>query len=249
MSAPHAAPGRLLMVVPTLDEAASLPLLAERFFALAPPEAEMLVVDDASPDGTAAVCRRLMAQQSRLHLLERSGPPGLGLAQVAGLQWALERGYPLVGTMDADLSHDPAHLPALRQRLEQHDVVVGSRYVRDGGTVNWGVGRQLLSWAANSFASALLGLRVHDLTSGYRIYRAEALRRVPLDQIHSTGYSFLVELLYRLVLAGARVAESPIVFLDRRTGASKMHPREIRRGAVTLLRLRLALGGVRRPRP
>lgn len=236
------------MVVPTLDEAESLPRLVARFFADTPPEAEMLVVDDASPDGTAAVCRSLMATQPRLHLLERRGPPGFGRAQVAGLKWALERGYPLIGTLDADLSHDPAHLGAMRRLLDGQDVVVGSRYVRDGGTVNWGVGRQLLSFTANSFASALLGLRVRDMTSGYRLYRAEALRRVPLDEIHSTGYSFLVELLYRLVLAGARVAESPILFFERRVGASKLHRSEIWRGALALLRMRWALrGAARRP--
>lgn len=234
------------MVVPTLDEAESLPRLVARFFAEAPPEAEMLVVDDASPDGTAATCRSLMAAQPRLHLLERSGPPGFGRAQVAGLQWALERGYPLIGTLDADLSHDPAHLGAMRRLLDGLDVVVGSRYVRDGGTVNWGLGRQLLSFTANSFAAALLGLQVHDMTSGYRLYRAEALRRVCLDEIHSTGYSFLVELLYRLVLAGARVAESPILFFERRAGASKLHRSEIWRGALALLRMRWALRGAAR---
>ncbi len=234
------------MVVPTLDEAASLPRLVERFLTDAPPEAEMLVVDDASPDGTAEVCRRLMTGQPRLHLLERRGPPGFGRAQVAGLQWGLARDYARIGTMDADLSHAPSHLAAMRLLLDGHDVVVGSRYVRDGGTVNWGVGRQLLSWTANSFAAVLLGLRVHDMTSGYRLYRAEMLRRVALDEIHSTGYSFLVELLYRLVLAGARVAESPILFFERRAGASKLHRSEIWRGALALLRMRWALRGARR---
>ena len=165
---------------------------------------------------------------------------------MAGLQWALAGGYARIGTMDADLSHAPSHLREMQLLLEGHDVVVGSRYVRDGGTVNWGVGRQLLSFTANSFAAALLGLRVHDMTSGYRLYRAEALRRVPLDAIHSTGYSFLVELLYRLVLAGARVAESPILFFERRAGASKLHRSEIWRGALALLRMRWALRGARR---
>lgn len=239
-------PASFVAVTPTLNEADSLPLLVESFFACVPAEAELLVVDDASPDGTANVCRRLMAGQPRLHLLERRGPPGFGRAQTAGLLWALERGYARIGTLDADLSHDPAHLAAMLRLLENHDVVVGSRYVRDGGTVNWSVGRQLLSLTANSFAAALLGMRVHDMTSGYRLYRADALRGLPLDELRSTGYSFLVELLYRLVLAGARVAESPIIFLERRTGRSKLHRSEIWRGGLALLRMRWALRGARR---
>jgi dolichol-phosphate mannosyltransferase len=141
--------------------------------------------------------------------------------------------------MDADLSHDPERLPAMRAAGEGADVIIGSRYVKDGGTVNWALRRVLLSWLANRFASRLLAIPVRDATSGFRLYRSELLARVPLDAIRSTGYSFLVELLYRLRQAGARIVEVPIVFTDRTLGRSKLGSREIYLGALHLLTMRL----------
>jgi len=234
---------RLLLVVPTYNERGNLAALVERTFA-ALPSAELLVVDDGSPDGTAGLARELAAARPGLHLLERRGERGLGRAYVAGLARGLAAGYEVVGTMDADLSHDPAYLPAMLARLAggdgpEADVVVGSRYVPGGGTVHWGLHRRLLSRLANRFAARLLGLRLSDLTSGFRLYRAEALAAVDLAAITSTGYSFLAELLYRLDAAGARIAESPIVFVDRRQGSSKLSPVEIPKGAFHLLKLRL----------
>lgn len=232
-------PPRLLLVVPTYDERENLPALVERVFA-ALPGAEILVVDDGSPDGTADLVRELATGRPGLHLLERRGERGLGRAYVAGLARGLAAGYEVLGTMDADLSHDPAYLPAmLAQMTGGADVVIGSRYVPGGGTVNWGLHRRLLSRLANRFAGRLLGLRLRDLTSGFRLYRAPALAAIDLAAITSTGYSFLAELLYRLDAAGARIAESPIVFVDRREGRSKLSPAEIPKGAYHLLRLRL----------
>ncbi len=238
-----ARPPRLLLVVPTYDERGNLAALVERVFA-ALPGAEVLVVDDGSPDGTADLARELAAHRPGLHLLERRGERGLGRAYAAGLARGLAAGYEVLGTMDADLSHDPAYLPAMLARLAGRggaaaDVVVGSRYVPGGGTVHWGLHRRLLSRLANRFAARLLGLDLRDLTSGFRLYRAEALAAVDLAAITSTGYSFLAELLHRLAAAGASIAESPIVFVDRRKGRSKLSPLEIPKGAYHLLRLRL----------
>jgi len=226
------------MVVPTYNERANLSELAARFFGVST-SADLLVVDDRSPDGTADLCRELQARYPGLRLLVREGPRGLGRAYLAGIRAGLEAGYDAIGTMDGDLSHDPSYLPAMAALLQRADVVIGSRYVRDGGTVNWRLRRILLSWLANRFAAGLLRVPAHDVTSGYRLYRAETLRRIALDEIRSTGYSFLVEILYRLHRAGARVAEAPILFVDRTLGESKLGTREIYLGAFQLLRLRL----------
>ncbi|HJQ38113.1 MAG TPA: glycosyltransferase, partial [Thermoanaerobaculia bacterium] len=155
----------------------------------------------------------------------------------AGLRYGIDHGFDVIGTMDADLSHRPEHLPAMRPLAETHDVVVGSRYIRDGGTINWGFGRILLSWFANRFASWLLRMPAHDVTSGFRLYRREALSRISLEEVTSTGYSFLVELLYRLHRKRCTMAESPIVFHDRTRGKSKLGTREIYVGAWRLLRI------------
>jgi dolichol-phosphate mannosyltransferase len=238
---------RLLLVVPTYNERDNLEELVGRVFAAAP-RCHLLVVDDASPDGTAELCGELQGRFPRLLLQRRSGPRGLGRAYVAGLTQGLEQGFELLGTLDADLSHDPDHLSAMLTLASTHDVVIGSRYIRDGGTINWRIRRILLSWRANGFAARLLHMPVHDATSGYRLYRAEALATLGLRQITSNGYSFLVELLYRLHKQGGRIAESPIVFYDRSLGESKLARREIYVGALRLLRLRLSPNASTAPR-
>lgn len=226
-----------LIVVPTYNERENLPELAKSFFAKTR-NFDLLVVDDDSPDGTAALCRDLRAEFPRLRLLVRQGARGLGRAYVDGIKAGLAAGYELIGTMDADLSHDPGYLLAMTGRAATVDVVIGSRYVRDGGTVNWRLRRILLSWFANWFAARLLGVAAHDMTSGYRLYRATCLQAIDLDAITSTGYSFLVELLYLLARSGARVAEVPIVFTDRTMGRSKLGTREVYLGAFHLLLMR-----------
>jgi dolichol-phosphate mannosyltransferase len=236
-------PERLVMVVPTYEEKDGLAALVTAYFVARPDDA-LLVVDDRSPDGTAAACRALMPRFPGL--LERDGPRGLGHAYVAGMRWAFDHGFDVVGTMDADLSHAPAHLPAMVEALASADVVVGSRYVHGGGTRNWRRSRIALSWCANRFAARLLGLGVADATSGYRLYRAAGLARVDLGAMRSTGYSFLAELLFRLVRQGLRVVESPILFEDRRVGRSKLGLGEIPRGVWSLVRLRLGAGGAGR---
>jgi dolichol-phosphate mannosyltransferase len=230
--------GSVLMIVPTFNERLNLSEMTSRFFATNP-DCHLIVVDDSSPDGTADLCEELMRQLPRLKLMRRSGKPGLGQAYLAGIRYGLENGYDLIGTMDADLSHDPKYLPRMLERLSESDVVVGSRYIRDGGTINWRIRRILLSWLANRFAARLLKVPANDVTSGFRVYRSSALRALPLERIRSSGYSFLVELLYRLARRGCRIAEVPIIFYDRTLGASKLGRAEICRGALHLIRLRL----------
>jgi dolichol-phosphate mannosyltransferase len=229
----------MLIVVPTYDESANIAELVRQIFASVE-QAEVLIVDDNSPDGTADIVERLRDRYPHLHLLRRKGERGLGRAYTTGIQYGLENGFQIIGTMDADLSHNPVHLPAMRALLRTSDVVIGSRYVRDGGTVNWTVGRILLSWTANKFAAGLLQIPAHDITSGYRLYRRHALEWIRKTEIKSTGYSFLGELLYRSHRGGARIAEHPIVFHDRTMGVSKLHRREIYLGAMNLLRLRFS---------
>jgi dolichol-phosphate mannosyltransferase len=230
---------RTLIVVPTYNESANMTELIAKIFAHLP-DADVLVVDDQSPDGTAELVDKLRDAHSRLHLLRRGGPRGLGYAYTAGIRYGLDNEFTVIGTMDADLSHDPAHLPAMFALLSKADVVIGSRYIRDGGTVNWSVYRVALSWTANKFASALLRIPAHDITSGFRLYRRSALEWLRTTEIKSTGYSFLVELLFRACRGGAKIVEQPIIFHDRINGVSKLHRREIYLGAMNLMRLKFS---------
>jgi dolichol-phosphate mannosyltransferase len=236
----HPGTKRTLIVVPTYKESSNIAQLVPQFFASAG-DAHLLVVDDDSPDGTAEIVEKLMATYPNLGILRRQGERSLGRAYTAGIRHALENGFQVIGTMDADLSHNPAYLPDMFALLKTCDVVIGSRYVPDGGTVNWTIRRILLSWLANKFASILLQVPAHDLTSGYRLYRRSALEWLRTEEVKSTGYSFLAEVLYRAHLAGARIAEYPIIFHDRVLGVSKLHRREIYLGAVNLLRLRFSI--------
>jgi dolichol-phosphate mannosyltransferase len=228
---------RTLIVVPTFNELGNIGELVGGIFAQLS-DVHILVVDDNSPDGTGDFVQQLSEGYPNLRLLRRTEERGLGRAYTAGIEYGLDEGFQIIGTMDADLSHDPAYLPAMLELLRDHEVVIGSRYVRDGGTVNWTVGRILLSWTANKFAALLLQIPAHDITSGYRLYRRQALEWLRNTEIKSTGYSFLGELLYRAYRGGARIAEHPIVFHDRTMGVSKLHRREIYLGALNLLRLR-----------
>lgn len=237
---------RGLLVTPTYNERDNLEHLVERFFAVEH-DLDLLVVDDESPDGTADLCADLARRYPRLHLLRRKGRRGLGRAYLAGFNYGLRHEYEVVGTMDADLSHSPAYLPAMLESVAAGaDVVIGSRYIRDGGTINWRIRRILLSWLANLFSAYLLRIPAHDVTSGFRLYRADVLRSLGLEEVRSTGYSFLVELLYRGHLAGADIVEVPIIFHDRRMGTSKLRSREIYLGALRLLGLRLSPRSPRR---
>jgi len=228
-----------LLVTPTYNERSNIEELVSRFFTYVE-DVHLLIVDDESPDGTAAACEALMGRYPNLRLLKRHGARGLGRAYLAGISWGLENGFNVIGTMDADLSHDPAYLPRMLTMMEDADVVIGSRYIRDAGTINWQIRRILLSWLANKYAARLLRIPAHDLTSGFRLYRRQTLLLLHPERVRSTGYSFLVELLYRAYKTGARIAESPIIFYDRTMGASKLRRREIYLGAINLLLLKFS---------
>lgn len=227
-----------LVVLPTYAEAGNLPSLVPAILA-ALPDAHLLVVDDASPDGTGAWVAGAAAAEPRLHLLARPAKLGLGSAYRAGWAWGLARGHDPLVTMDADWSHHPRYLPALLALLAGGaDLAIGSRYVAGGGVRNWAWHRRLLSRGANLMSRLLLRLPARDATAGFRAYRAACLRAIAPEAIRAEGYSFLEESLWRVARAGRRVAETPIVFEERRHGRSKIDRREIVRAAATLLRLR-----------
>ena len=213
--------GRACVVLPTYDERENVGAIVPAILA-ASPRVDVLVVDDNSPDGTGAIADELAAHDSRVHVLHRPHKDGLGPAYLAGFEIALREGYGRVLEMDADFSHDPAALPALLAVSQDADVVLGSRYVRGGGTVHWGWGRRLLSRGGNLYARSVLGVRIRDLTGGLKCFRREVLERIDLPSVTTTGYAFQVELTWRALRAGFRVVEVPIVFVDRRVGRSKM---------------------------
>lgn len=211
-----------LIVVPTYNERENVRGIAERLHA-ALPTAEVLFVDDNSPDGTGAVLDEMAAADKRVHVLHRAGKLGLGTAYLDGFRWGLARGHQFLFEMDADGSHDPKYLPELLALAEDGaDVVVGSRYVPGGGTENWGLGRQVISRGGGLYARTILGIEVRDVTSGFICWRRRALEAIDLGSIGSNGYSFQIEMKYRALQAGMRLVETPIVFVDRRVGQSKM---------------------------
>lgn len=230
------------MVVPTFDEAGNVAPLARGVLdRLSGPDlrVELLFIDDASPDGTGECVRALGRHDPRIRLLSRPRKLGLGTAYLAGFRVGIEEGFDLVVTMDADLSHDPAHLPALVAAAREHDLVLGSRYVPGGGVRSWGLHRRLLSRSANAVARRALGLPVHDATSGFRAYRTSALRALPLETVRSSGYSFLEEITFLAARRGLSLVEIPIVFRDRHGGRSKISGAEVFLAAYHLVRLRL----------
>ena len=215
---------RAVICLPTYDERENLgPILAA--IHEVEPAIDVLVVDDASPDGTGALADEIAARDPRVKVLHRAGKEGLGKAYLAGFAWALERGYDLVLEMDADFSHDPRHLPELLAKAGEADLVLGSRYVPGGGTVNWGLGRRLVSRLGSLYARTILGVPVRDLTGGFKCFRRAVLEAIELASVECSGYAFQIELTYRALLKGFTVAEVPIVFSDRRVGRSKMSRR------------------------
>jgi dolichol-phosphate mannosyltransferase len=212
---------RAVVCLPTYNERENLEPILEAILAAAP-EVDVLVIDDRSPDGTGDLADAFAAREPRVKVLHRAGKEGLGKAYLAGFAWALERGYGLVLEMDADFSHDPKYLPAMLARAREADLVLGSRYVTGGGTVNWGLGRKLLSRGGSLYARTILGVRVRDLTGGFKCFRREVLEAIDLGSVACSGYAFQIELTYRAVKKGFRVVELPIIFEDRRVGQSKM---------------------------
>jgi dolichol-phosphate mannosyltransferase len=211
----------IVVVLPTYNERENLEGMIQRLRGSVP-DAALLIVDDGSPDGTGALGRELAASDPRIHVLQRTAKQGLGAAYLAGFAWALEQGAEVVVECDADGSHQPEDLPRLIDALADHDLVVGSRWVRGGGIVNWPLARRLLSRGGSLYARTLLRLRERDVTGGYRVFRADALRTIGLGRVDSLGYCFQIEMLWRAERAGLRVVEVPITFVERVHGVSKM---------------------------
>ena len=211
-----------VICLPTYNEVENLPLMTAAIHAIVP-HVHILVIDDNSPDGTGALADELAAADDRVFVLHRAAKEGLGRAYIAGFQWALAREYQLIFEMDCDFSHQPKYLPAFIERAAQADLVLGSRYIRGGGTEGWTWHRRVLSQGGNTYARAILGLPYRDLTGGFKCFRRAVLEALPLDDIVSNGYVFQIELTWRAVHLGFSVGEVPIVFPDRERGESKMH--------------------------
>lgn len=229
---------RTIIVIPTYNEIGNLPELLSRLESLRL-DIHVLVVDDNSPDGTGDLAEQLAETRPWLHVMHRAGKLGLGTAYVEGFRYALDKGFDAIGEMDADLSHDPAYLPAMLKALEGADLVLGSRYVPGGGTRNWGAVRRLISKGGSTYARLVLGVGVHDLTGGFKLFRRNVVQSLVADAIRSNGYSFQIEMTYRAIRRGFRVAEVPIVFEDRRVGRSKLSRHVVLEAMFMVPRLRL----------
>ncbi|MGI8328757.1 polyprenol monophosphomannose synthase [Actinomadura scrupuli] len=213
--------GRVLVVIPTFNERENLELIVGRVRA-AVPEANVLVVDDNSPDGTGELADGLAAADSQVKVLHRTVKDGLGAAYIAGFRWGLEQGFDVLVEMDADGSHQPEELPLLLDALQDADLVIGARYVPGGQVVNWPKSREVLSRGGNTYVKLMLGVPLHDATGGYRAFRATTLEKIGLDRVDSRGYCFQIDLALRAVRQGLRVVEVPITFVERVLGTSKM---------------------------
>ena len=236
----------VLIVLPTYNERPNIERVTEGI--LRHDFARLLVVDDASPDGTGAIADSLAASRfaGRMEVMHRSGPRGLGRAYVDGLRHALGTSAEAIGQMDADLSHDPAYLPDLRAGLDRFDLVIGSRYMRGVSVVNWPVHRIALSAFANRYIRFVTGLSPNDCTSGFRLWRRDALAKLPLEEPRASGYAFLTEMLYQAARAGCRIGEVPIVFVERQEGYSKVSGSVLAESLWTPWRLVLGGGRVNR---
>ncbi|WP_448591151.1 polyprenol monophosphomannose synthase [Thermoflexus hugenholtzii] len=227
---------RSLVIIPTYNERENIEALLRAILSL-PLDLEVVVVDDHSPDGTGEIVDRMAAADPRIHVIHRPAKLGLGTAYTTGFRFGLARGYERLLTMDADFSHNPAHLPDLLARSQEADLVIGSRYVPGGEVIDSPWYRRLLSRGANRFARLMLGLTPRDVTAGFRCYRPQVLEAIAPETIRAEGYAFLIEITYRAQRAGFRIAEVPIRFQDRRYGRSKISRREIWRALGTVLRL------------
>jgi dolichol-phosphate mannosyltransferase len=213
-----------LVCLPTYDEKDNVVPITEAILA-ATPDVDVLIVDDNSPDGTGQLADAIAAREPRVKVLHRAGKEGLGKAYLAGFDWALRQGYELILEMDADFSHDPKYLPGMLEAARGADLVLGSRNIPGGGTVNWGVGRKIISRGGSLYARTILGIPVRDLTGGFKCFRRKVLESIELSTVECSGYAFQIELTFRTLRKGFRVVEIPIVFVDRRVGQSKMSKR------------------------
>ncbi len=240
MSDPTADTKKTLIIIPTYNEMENLPLLLEKIESLQL-GLHVLIVDDNSPDGTGEWAQKKQAERENLFLIRRPGKRGLGSAYVEGFKYAIKNNYDYVFEMDADFSHNPESIPDFLKAIENADLVVGSRYIKGVTVVNWPIRRLLLSYCANRYARWITGMPIHDATGGYKCFRVNALRRLRLDWIHSDGYSFQIEVTFKLWRKGLRIKEIPILFVDRTRGQSKMSSKIVSEALFLLIRLRLGL--------
>ncbi len=238
---------KTLIIVPTYNERENVDALQRTVLEVCP-EADMLFVDDHSPDGTGELLDELSRSESRIHVLHRKGKQGLGRAYIAGFQWALERQYEFIFEMDADFSHDPREIPGMLNAAQSADLVLGSRYVGGVRVINWPLSRLILSRGAGLYVKIITGLPFTDPTGGYKCYRRAVLEHIPLDRIRSNGYSFQIEMTHTAWMAGFHVIDVPITFEERRSGASKMSGAIVREALWMVWKLWFRCGLRRRPR-
>ena len=228
---------KTLIIIPTYNELENLRPLLQEIFSYAP-ETDVLIVDDNSPDGTGKLADKIHNENPQVHALHRAGKLGLGTAYIAGFKYAVAHDYDAAFEMDADFSHDPRYLPDFLKAIEHADLVIGSRYIPGGGTPNWSFLRRFISGGGNIFARFMLGIPVQDCTAGFRCYRRQVLESIDLDTIQSQGYAFQVEMAYRVIQQGFKIVETPIIFMDRRIGKSKMSRKIVIEAFIYVLRAR-----------
>jgi dolichol-phosphate mannosyltransferase len=232
---------RALVCIPTYNEAENIEPITQAVLK-AEPRVDILIVDDNSPDGTGKIADTLAAREPRIRVLHREKKEGLGRAYLAAFRWAMAEGYTYIIEMDADFSHDPKYLPQFVDAAEGGaDLVLGSRYVSGGGTVNWGTGRKLISRGGSLYARTILGVKVRDLTGGFKCFNRRVLESIGLDEVKSSGYAFQIELTYRSLKKGFTVREIPIIFEDRRVGHSKMSKKIFMEAVTMVWKLRLTV--------
>ena len=232
---------KISIVIPTYNEKANIEKLLGQIFALGIPNVHVLVVDDSSPDGTGQLVDQLCQRYANLSILHRVSKEGLGRAYVAGFKEVLSAGADFIFEMDADLSHDPSHIPQFLTAIQAADVVLGSRYIAGGGVKNWNIARRLISYFGNRYARFILSLPYHDLTGGFKCFRRQALEQLNLDSLNSLGYNFQIETTYAAHRAGFRIKEVPIVFTERVEGKSKFNFKIMLEGFWRVLALRLRI--------
>jgi dolichol-phosphate mannosyltransferase len=240
-------PTRALVIIPTYNEIDNVPTLIEEVLAT-DPRIEILFVDDGSPDGTGEYIGDVCGREPRVHLLQRPRKMGLGTAYCRGFEYAMANSYDVAMEMDADFSHDPKMLPKFLQEIEEADLVIGSRYIQGVNVVNWPMSRLLLSYFANVYSRLVTGMPLRDGTGGFKCFRTDVLRRIDLKLIRSNGYSFQIEMNFLVWSLGCRIKEIPIIFVDRRSGVSKMSRNIVREATIMVWKLRLAkmFGGLKK---
>ncbi|MBR3912868.1 MAG: polyprenol monophosphomannose synthase [Alphaproteobacteria bacterium] len=230
-----------LIVIPTYNEKDNILNLLEQIFKIVP-DVHILIVDDASPDGTGQFIDNIIEKNTfsnRLHIMHRSGKLGLGSAYIQGFTWGMEQGFEILTSMDADFSHKPEYLPQIFETMKTHDLVIASRYVKGGGVEDWGLFRRILSFGGSLYARIALLSNIHDFTGGFNCYHAQFLKKIKLSQVQSKGYCFQIEMKFRHVLLNAKIKEIPIIFPDRKLGTSKMSGNIIQEAVINVLKLSL----------